>query len=325
MTDLLHLTDDIRAGGVMTNVRSMKTFDLELGASQRITEVNPDSILAARALQADVIVVHFSLAWRKLPFLVALRALNRNALLILQEHHYSPEHFEDEPEALKRFRLLVRSTFPLFDRVLAVSNAQARWYEELGSTPTGTAPPLANLDDLLELPEKIKSSHTVVGVSGRLEQAKGIDLLLAAIRNNNDRCIHFLIAGDGELRKAVKKTASNRENVSYFGCYEHPQTFLSRCDQVAIPSRLDTFGLSALEAKAAGKPIVVTQTCGLTEQAKNCGVVVERNSPESLLRGISQLKRNNKNGELGRSARSSAKTHNMNSLEIWRQQLQQKR
>ena len=177
----------------------------------------------------------------------------------------------------------------------------------------------------MELPGKTKTSHTVVGVSGRLEKTKGIDLLLAAIHNNTDRCIHFLIAGDGELRNAVEKTTGAYENVSYFGSYEHPAEFLSRCDQIAIPSRLDTFGLSALEAKAAGKPIVVTETCGLTEQAKNCGVVVERNCPVSLLRGISQLKGANKDGELGRNARSSAKNHNTNSLEIWLQQLQQQR
>jgi len=325
MTDLLHLTDDIRAGGVMTNVRSMKAFDQELGVSQRVTEVNPNSVLAARAFSADVIVVHFSIAWRKLPFLVALRALNRKALLVLQEHHYSPEHFEHEPEALKRFGLLVRSSFRLFDRVLAVSDAQANWYKELGAAPTDTAPPIADLDGLLELPAKAKSSHTVVGVSGRLEEAKGIDLVLTAIQNNNERCLHFLIAGDGALRKSVEKAAGVCENVSYFGSYEHPADFLSRCDQIAIPSRLDTFGLSALEAKAAGKPIVVSQTCGLTEQARDCGVVVERNCPESLLRGISQLKHNNKDGELGRNARRHAKNHNTNSLEVWLQQLKARR
>ena len=325
MTDLLHLTDDSRAGGVMTNIRGMKRVDQQLGLIQHVTQVNPSNALAAREFHADIIIVHFSLAWRKLPYLVALRALNRKSLLILQEHHYSPEHFENEPDALKRFSLLVRGSFHLFDRVLAVSDAQTNWYKELGCAPTGTAPPITNLDDLLVLPERAKSGHTVVGVSGRLEQAKGIDLLLSAIRNNKDRSIHFLIAGDGELRAAVEKTAGSCENVNYFGRYEHPIDFLSRCDQVAIPSRLDTFGLSALEAKAAGKPIVVTQTCGLPEQAQNCGVIVKRNCPESLLRGISQLSRLNKLVELGRNARNSAKNHNTNSLQTWLQQLQSKR
>jgi len=325
MTDVLHITDDVRTGGVMTNIRNMKSFDAQLGVTQRFSQVNPDSVSNAQRFKADAIVVHFSLAWRKLPYLLALRALNSKSLLVLQEHHYSPEHFEIEQYKLKRFEKLARSSFRLFDRVLTVSNAQAQWYKTFGLPPTATAPPIASLETLLSLPEKPRSSRVVVGISGRLERTKGIDLLLNLISLNDNRRLHFLFAGQGELQKKVEEAARIFENVRYFGRYDHPRDFLSECDIVTVPSRLDTFGISALEAKAAGRPIIVANTCGLVEQADNCGVVVERNCSLSLLKGILGLVDNRKSKELGRNARSSAEKHNASSLSIWSQQLHQGR
>ena len=324
MTKVTHLTDDLRAGGVMTNVRGMMNFEKELETTQHVVGVDPDNAWSARYFSTDVLVVHFSLAWRKLPFLFALRLLNREALFVLQEHHYSPEHFETKPRALKRFRTLARTGFRLFDRVLAVSNAQARWYASLDAKPHAVVSPLTNLDTLLSLPKKTKSQRIVIGISGRLEKEKGIDLLLSIIGLNANRRLHFLIAGDGELRTAVEKAARIFDNVTYFGTYDNPREFLANCNIVTIPSRLDTFGIAALEAKAAGKPIVVTQTCGLVEQAKDCGVVIEKNCSLSLLNGIQQLASDKRFDTLGNNARASAAGHIQSALDAWRQQLAQK-
>jgi glycosyltransferase involved in cell wall biosynthesis len=108
--------------------------------------------------------------------------------------------------------------------------------------------------------------------SGRLALQKGPDLLMEAIPG----LLHyypearFVFAGDGHLRHALENRArhlgvshatrflGHRSNHELVDLYK-------ACDTVCVPSRNEPFGIIVLEAWAAGKPVVATQTGGPNE------------------------------------------------------------
>jgi len=318
MPNCIHLIDDIRQGGVLTNLKSLQSSSAQSQGLHQIEPVAPRNPLSARGDYGNNIVVHFPISWSKLPYLIALRVLNPKAQLVLQEHHYSPEHFADNPRAASRFKLLCNLVVQLFDTIIAVSSVQANWYQTQIDKPVTVIPPMSDIGALLSLPLKPQKDRLVVGISGRLNEVKGIDIALQLLQHDIADRFDFLFAGYGELAERVKQAARNFSNVNFMGTYTQPQDYLQHCDLVLIPSRLDTYGLSALEARAAAKPIIVTETCGLTEQALDCGIATKPGCAQSLADALTEILNKRKQlSELSSHARYTAKSHNIKANQQW--------
>ena len=105
---------------------------------------------------------------------------------------------------------------------------------------------------------------------GRLTHKKGFDLLLNAFAQTAAREIDLIIAGDGEEQRALKQQAQQLglESRVHFRGQANPDEvvrLLNGCRFVVVPSRSEPFGIVALEALAAGKPLLATKTGGLAE------------------------------------------------------------
>ncbi|MCZ7439423.1 glycosyltransferase family 4 protein [Micromonospora sp. WMMC241] len=100
----------------------------------------------------------------------------------------------------------------------------------------------------------------VVGYLGRLEREKGADLLAetAALLPEMD----VRVAGAGSLPIA------GRPNLELVGRVSAAD-FLRRVDCLLVPSRVESFGLSALEALSLGVPVVHTGAGGLAEVTRH--------------------------------------------------------
>jgi len=320
MFDTAHLIDDPRLGGVQSNIRQLLRCS-DCKSNHKVMTVSSAKPYTARQLKARNIVVHFSIAWRKLPYLLALRAKNPTSRLILQEHHYSAEHFANRDGALARFRTLMAITNTIFNRMIAVSEKQASWYLAQGIKVEAVINPMTDLDLLFALQVAPPRDVPVIGISGRLDHTKGFDTVLNLLGQPLARSLKFLIAGYGELRCDIESAARRLDNVEFIGRYKHPAEYLAQCDVVLIPSRLETFGLAALEAKAAGRPILVANTGGLTAQADNCGISVPPGDSLSVAEGLVQLIHHKNFTALGRAGQVSARKHNPLAQQQWSIQL----
>jgi len=103
-----------------------------------------------------------------------------------------------------------------------------------------------------------------VGFVGRVSREKGVPLLLAAARLHRD--IPFEIAGDFATMKDLP--ASSTPNVTWRGHLppEQVSAFYRQARMVLVPSVCyDTFPNVALEAMAAGKPVVGSRIGGIPE------------------------------------------------------------
>jgi len=100
---------------------------------------------------------------------------------------------------------------------------------------------------------------------GRMVVQKGADLLLESIPSilADVPTAKFFFIGDGYMRSHLEHRAQElgvHQATKFLGYVSESEliNFYKACDVVCIPSRNEPFGIVALEAWAAGKPIVVT-------------------------------------------------------------------
>ncbi len=103
-----------------------------------------------------------------------------------------------------------------------------------------------------------------------------------------------MIAGDGEDRIALERTIralSLAENVALPGWVHDKAAFWPTIDIFCIPSLHEPFGLVLLEAWAAGKPVISTDSEGPSSIAEHDrdALIVPRNDPQALAQSIRLL------------------------------------
>ncbi len=122
---------------------------------------------------------------------------------------------------------------------------------------------------------------------GRLEEQKGIDLLIKAIAILGDEMQGKLcIGGEGSKKKAYAKLACQlgvANKIDWLGLLSRDQVAeeMKKCSFYVLSSRHETFGNVLLEAMASGKPVVATK-CGGPESivTKQTGYLCEINEKD---------------------------------------------
>jgi glycosyltransferase involved in cell wall biosynthesis len=123
----------------------------------------------------------------------------------------------------------------------------------------------------------------VVGFVGRLDRAKGADVLVAAaglLRQEGDS-FRFLVVGQGPEKARLEEQIHRHgleKTVLLAGLRENPAEIMRAFDAGVVPSRREAFGIAALEMMRMKVPVLVSPVGGLPELA-----------PEALARSIQRL------------------------------------
>jgi len=102
---------------------------------------------------------------------------------------------------------------------------------------------------------------------GRLDRQKGVDVLLEAVRTLSER-VSVRIVGEEVVSGEPSLAASNRmPHVQFLGWQDKlgVAAQMNACDVVVMPSRWEGFGLVAIEAMRAAKPVIASAIGGLPE------------------------------------------------------------
>jgi glycosyltransferase involved in cell wall biosynthesis len=144
----------------------------------------------------------------------------------------------------------------------------------------------------------------LVGIVGRVVEEKGVFDLLAAVdllrRDRPD--VRLLVLGEGQDRARAEAEVAERglgDHVRFVGWVDPTEVpaWLAAVDVVAAPSRTaadgwtEAQGLSILEAMAAVRPVVATDTGGIVDTVDHevTGLLVPEGRPDELAAALRRL------------------------------------
>ncbi len=257
--------------------------------------------LARFVRQREIEIVHAHVA-RDYP-LAALAAGRSGARLVLTRHVLFP--------LSKIHRLTLRRT----SRVIAVSEAVAQSLRAQNIFPSQKIFTIHNGIDVEHFARESRSTGVPpvipaqnadearfrVGMVGHLAPIKGQEEFIraAAIVCRVRSDVDFVIAGedksrDGGNRANIEKLVHDldlRGRVQLTGWIDDVAAFLATLDLFVSPARAEPFGLSIVEAMAAGVPVIATASEGAREiiDVDESGRLVPIGDVEALAKAIGDL------------------------------------
>lgn len=146
-----------------------------------------------------------------------------------------------------------------------------------------------NRNEVLSLYDLPSDPKYIVSFVGKLTHFKGIDVLLdAAVTYERELGkVLTLIVGDGELRSELEGQADRLglRGVYFLGHQAQPEVakIFNMADVSVVPSRVEPFGLVAVEAMACGTPVIATNEGGLPDFVDDrVGALVDVDNPDQL-------------------------------------------
>lgn len=204
-------------------------------------------------------------------------------------------------------RLLNRLTAPLADRITAVSEPVGAFARDaIGISPERVVVIPNGIDvqrcQSALTPEEARQrlglapKHFVVGTVGTLRQVKGTDMLLRAFAQLGQQLpqAQLLVVGDGPEWDALQALADElgiRDQTVFTGNRSDVADLLAAMGVFVLSSHWEGLPIAALEAMAAGLPVVATAvggTPGVVLGGKT-GLLVPASDPPALAQALQQL------------------------------------
>jgi len=274
-------TDELKAQG-------LKVYDLGLSFKYnflrvfrliKIIKTNDYDVVHVHLFPADVFVATASLFLRnKLKFI------------------FSEHNVYNRRRSSKIFRLIDKFTYSRYDKVICVSemvkDSLVKWLPEVSRKTVV----IKNAVPVGELVEKNSMIYDILFV-GRLEKAKGVDILFKSIclfKNDRKKELKVAIVGDGSLRDSLKSLSKDlgvEENVEFLGIRKDIKGLMQLSKIFVLPSRWEGLPMVILEAMALGMPVIATKVGGIPEVIEDGtdGILVEPENPEELAKAIEKL------------------------------------
>lgn len=201
------------------------------------------------------------------------------------------------------FPLRHRGFWTRADRVIAISNAVAAVLARGGVDPQR----IAVIHSGISLDSTRSAAR--LGIRGLLGLAPDVcvaasvgalvphkdhaTLVNAAKQLERRRDLHWVVAGEGELRPALEAQISElglRGRVHLMGQIPSPDRLIADADVFVMSSQQEGLGTSVLEAMALGIPIASTTAGGLPEMlAPGAGLLVSPRDPAALAEAITRI------------------------------------
>ena len=198
-------------------------------------------------------------------------------------------------------RLIIKYVSNKANVILSTSNIMKVEIEKYSNRPITVIPFGVDIKKFVPS-DKISSSEQkiVIGIIKTLEENYGISYLIEAFallkKKYSDNAFKLLIVGKGSQRKALEKMVRNfnlEKDVEFTG-YIDPQeiqNYHKQIDISVIPSISESFGVSAVESMACGKPVIASNVGGLAEiiEHEKTGILVEPKSAYAIFKALDEM------------------------------------
>jgi glycosyltransferase involved in cell wall biosynthesis len=252
--------------------------------------------LRREILARGIRIVHSSNTKRTQTVAVAIKASLPRRVQLIYHAHSGPSN-----------GITHRLGLRLSSRVWACSHSLAEEYRGAGVPQRKLEVVLNGYDFERPIPSAEPTVRTSLGIPadaplavlvGRLSPNKGQHLAIMAMADTrlpNDT--HLVLVGDASISDGndgyletlvgLADELNLAQRVHFVGYQPDPTPYYASSDVVLIPSASEGFGLTALEAAAALRPIVATPAGGLTEVlGAACGLPLVDRDPSGLAAGM---------------------------------------
>lgn len=126
-----------------------------------------------------------------------------------------------------------------------------------------------------------KKKHLEIGIPrdaflilsvGELNKNKNHEVIIKALERLNNPNIHYCIAGEGDLKNYLEKLSNKlglRNRVHLLGFRKDIGELCKTADIFCFPSQREGLGIAALEAMAAGLPLITSNVHGIVDYSRN--------------------------------------------------------
>jgi glycosyltransferase involved in cell wall biosynthesis len=247
----------LKGGGPLADRRSAALAERTVVLSKRSrwdASVLPRAVAALRRIDPDVVHTHLftALSWGT----VAARAAGVPVVV-----HTQHACHDDEYAYLPAVR---RQLSRAVDEVVGCSPAVVRDVHRRGYSPYAPVRCIENGIPLAGRPQaSLDGAPLRVGTVGRMVPIKGQTHLVTAVGLLRDQGVHvhLTLVGDGEVRDALEAQVDRldlRDRVTFTGRVADVPDRLAAMDLFVLPSLSEALPIAALEAAAAGLPMLVT-------------------------------------------------------------------
>ena len=200
----------------------------------------------------------------------------------------------------KLYFFLQKHVIQYADRFVSISRtAQSRWHEELGRTKQSRDRLIYNGIDIERFQKvgdlSLRDNVRHFAVIAQLTQVKGHDLLLQAMADSDllRQRARVSFIGNGPLRKSLRQQIADlglKDRVHLTGFVNNIPEAMREVDIVVLPSRREGFPVSILEAFAAGRPVIASDTGAVKELVDSeVGILIPPGNVSALKEAMENL------------------------------------
>lgn len=246
-----------------------------LGSRYPVVTLTRDELLGCPE-PWDAVVVHDPCTVGDIP---SLGTISRRWHTILVDHRHS-DAFEQHNIRFQRFfEWMLRWSYGLVDTVAAVSEAQAAWMRRrdlVAGDRLVVVPPTVSPEPFGAVSDRYHTHSTLsLGVLGHADQPQAMEQVVHALKDRPglDCKLYLMDVTAGHRHRPWQDLAAADARIEPMPENEDLPAFFERCDAVICPSLWEPEGLECIEARAAGRPVLVPDVDALPEQAADCGLV----------------------------------------------------
>ncbi|HUN21917.1 MAG TPA: glycosyltransferase [Anaerolineales bacterium] len=204
------------------------------------------------------------------------------------------------------------------------STAEKTEAQEVIQNINGVILPLGiNMAEFEQLPTKQAfleqypqlSEQKILLFLSRIDPKKGLEMLLPAFKNccQLHQNLHLIIAGSGEptYERSIKNLVSQLDiehSITFTGHVSGNQKLLlfAGADLFVLPSYSENFGVSVIEAMAAGLPVLISKNVAISNEITSASAGLDFDTSKTLEEKIHQFLSQSNRNKLSTNARHLA-------------------